>query len=83
MFWEILKLRIRGVTIPYCSKRKKVARTRKISRDGNSKARKEINRKHGKRFYLQVETLKKIEEFEGKSAKRCGAEDKGTKLLRL
>ena len=43
MFWEILKLSIIGVTIPNCSKRKKSCKNGKKIRDGNSKARKDVN----------------------------------------
>ena len=34
-------------------------------------------------MYLQIENLKKYEQFKGKAAKRCSAEGEGKKLSRL
>ena len=59
MFWEILKLRIRGVTIPYCSKKKKLQEQEKnLEMEIQKLEKKLIENMVKDNIHLQLETLK-------------------------
>ena len=81
MLLEVLKLRIRGVTIPYCARQKKNKRERKKVGGGNLKFRPLHCWKHWKWGNYKSKRIKsRVKETEGNKIEGQSAEIKNTEL---